>query len=370
MLAAWNIKGLNKADKLREISSHLLKLQPDIIVLIETRVKESKASMIRNKLGFKGNYIDNYCHHGNGRLWVEWNPNKVSVRHVSSSSQFIHCSVYAIDGSFNYWMTAIYAHNKLIHRKKLWKDLEDIDKNQTGPWCTVGDFNNVMSSQDRIGGNTVTETEYEDLNIMVENTGLGEMDSKGEFYTWTNKQANNPIYSRIDRLLANAEWFHTYNQATLTILPPHVSDHAMLYLQMPTAPGGKKQFRFNNCWVEAISYLECVERNWNQPARGPPMQKLWFKFERLKPDLLKLQKQTNDIQNKKTKARELLDQAYEELRCHKMDPNIIALVKTKTEELLYWNEIEEKMLQQRTKIDWIRLGDGNNAYFHACVTPF
>ncbi|XP_058757778.1 uncharacterized protein LOC131631035 [Vicia villosa] len=247
MLAAWNIRGLNKADKLREVSSHILKLQPDIIVLIETRVKENKASAIRNKLRLKGDYIDNYCHHGNGR-------------------------------GRNFGRT--------------WKIFIRTNK---GPWCAVGDFNNVASSQDRIRGNLVTETKYEDFQAMMDTTGLGEMDSKGEFFTWTNKQANNPIYSRIDRLLANVEWLHTNSQDVLTILPPHVSDHAVLYLTTPRNNYGRRQFRFNNCWVNVVGYMECVERNLTQPARGTPMQKLWFKLKRLKPDLLKLQKQTNDI---------------------------------------------------------------------------
>ena len=51
---SWNIRGLNKAGKLREISSHLLNLQPSIVVLIETRVKEANAHKIRGKLGLKG----------------------------------------------------------------------------------------------------------------------------------------------------------------------------------------------------------------------------------------------------------------------------------------------------------------------------
>lgn len=220
MLVSWNVRGLNKAGKLREISSHLLKLQPTIVVLIETRVKQEKAQKIRDKLCLKGRYLDNYNHHENGRLWIEWNDNKVDVRYVRSTSQFIHCGVYDLAGTFKFWLTAIYAHNQLNERKKLWKDLEEIHDMQQGPWCAVGDYNNVAKSQDRVGGKLVTEAEYEDLQAMMDATGLSEMDSSGEFFTWTNKQADNPIYSRIDRILANIDWFQTHSDANLTILPP------------------------------------------------------------------------------------------------------------------------------------------------------
>jgi exonuclease III len=60
MIVSWNIRGLNKAGKVREISSRLQRLTPAISVLIETRVKAQNATRIRQKLKLKGNYMDNY----------------------------------------------------------------------------------------------------------------------------------------------------------------------------------------------------------------------------------------------------------------------------------------------------------------------
>ena len=68
MILAWNVRGLNKSGKIKEISSHLHDLKPDIIILIETRVKSGKAVPVRNKLNLKGTYVDNYEKHENGRL--------------------------------------------------------------------------------------------------------------------------------------------------------------------------------------------------------------------------------------------------------------------------------------------------------------
>jgi hypothetical protein len=50
MLVACNIRGLNKAGKAREIGSRLLQLKPALVVLIETRVKSTKAANIRTKM--------------------------------------------------------------------------------------------------------------------------------------------------------------------------------------------------------------------------------------------------------------------------------------------------------------------------------
>lgn len=50
-----------------------------------------------------------------------------------------------------------------------------------------------------------------------------------------------------------------------------------------------------------------------------------------------------------------------------MNKNLIHKVKDKSTDILKWQEIEEKTLHQKAKIEWIKLGNGNNQYFHATV---
>lgn len=93
------------------------------------------------------------------------------------------------------------------------------------------DFNNVSQTQDRIGGNHVTEVEFRDLVNVMGKTDLIEKHSVGDHYTWFNKHSNGPIYSRIDRVVGNMEW-HTKNMnIVLKIMDPRVSDHALLCLE-------------------------------------------------------------------------------------------------------------------------------------------
>ncbi|KAL5132045.1 putative ribonuclease H protein [Glycine soja] len=364
MLVSWNIRGLNKAGKLREISSHLLNLQPSIVVLIETRVKEANAHKIRGKLGLKGKYLDNYSQYGNGTLWIFWDDSKLELRYVRSSCQLIHCSVHDVAGKFKFWLTTIYAHNQLDNRKKLWLELDDIYKNQQGPWCAVGDYNNVLNSMDKIGGQLVIEAEFKDLRAMMENIGLCEMDSSSEFFTWSNKQAFAPIYSRIDRILANVEWLQDHVGASLDILPAHISDHALLHLHFPDSVKKHKLFRFHNGWTNVLGFQDIVDKSWSKDVKGLPMQRLWKKLMRLKNELLTLNRKS-DIQKKVQSARIDLAEAFVELRTNQTEASRINKVKEKTESLIYWNEMEERDLMQRAKIDWISLGDGNTKFFHA-----
>jgi hypothetical protein len=54
MITSWNVRGLNKVGKLREISSRLLKLHPTIAIILETRVKAANANKVRDHLKLRG----------------------------------------------------------------------------------------------------------------------------------------------------------------------------------------------------------------------------------------------------------------------------------------------------------------------------
>lgn len=81
--------------------------------------------------------------------------------------------------------------------------MADLHRQYKGPWCAVGDYNNITTSHYRIGGKQIVEAEYKDYNDILSTTGPCEINRKGEFFTWSNKQSDNPIYSSIDRLIAN-----------------------------------------------------------------------------------------------------------------------------------------------------------------------
>ena len=48
-------------------------------------------------------------------------------------------------------ITLVYALNDEDGRNKLWRDLEDITKGIQDPWDVIGDFNDVLSQEERLG---------------------------------------------------------------------------------------------------------------------------------------------------------------------------------------------------------------------------
>ncbi|XP_058775015.1 uncharacterized protein LOC131649265 [Vicia villosa] len=352
----------------REISSRLSKLRPDIAILVETRVKQDKAVHIRKMMGGSWNYLDNYKKHANGRVWIMWDKCKVDIKGICDSDQMIHCGVFDITSNFQHWLTAIYADNKLERRRILWKDIEKIHSTQQGPWCLIGDYNNVLTTDDRIGGKEIHEGEYSDLATMMTNCGLAELDKIGDRYTWCNKHVNGTIYSCIDRAIANNDWFQQRLKWELHVLEPSISDHALLCLRNNEhTQRTKSMFKFLNKVTEVHDYREQVERNWNRGGRGTSQGNLWDKLKRLQPTIKRLSKPFKGISMQIDKARKDLEDTQKHIVNDRGNKELTKEEKQKTESLLELLAIDEQIMRQRAKVSWIRLGDGNNAYFHATL---
>ncbi|CAK8540047.1 unnamed protein product [Lathyrus sativus] len=113
-------------------------------------------------------------------------------------------------------------------------------------------------------------------------------------------------------------------------------------------------------------YLEVVSSNWKVPLLlGEAMHTVWKKMKNT-PTIIRLKsKPISGIKLQHENEREALKEAEMELLEDRIDPRKIDKVKKCTGKVIKWNTIEEQALIQRAKIDWLRLGDGNNAYFQA-----
>ncbi|CAI8611345.1 unnamed protein product [Vicia faba] len=72
-------------------------------------------------------------------------------------------------------------------------------------------------------------------------------------------------------------------------------------------------------------------------------------------------------QYKIAKAREDLIKAHEALLLDLMNVQIIGRVKRCTEKVIQLNSMEEQTLHQRANLDWLKMGDVNNSFFHATL---
>lgn len=81
-------------------------------------------------------------------------------------------------------LSVVYAQDNVNQRHQLWTDLRNIPIPSQDPWLLSGDFNNVLSSEDRIGS-PVTEAEIKEFKDVINDLQLTPLRSKGWHYTWT-----------------------------------------------------------------------------------------------------------------------------------------------------------------------------------------
>lgn len=95
--------------------------------------------------------------------------------------------VLDLDKRVQYLATIVYALNQIDRRHALWEKIDCLGNNLSMPWIVMGDYNNVLTCQDRIGGNLVAVNEYKELEDMMQRNGLFEAPSTGCHFTWSNK---------------------------------------------------------------------------------------------------------------------------------------------------------------------------------------
>lgn len=125
MIVTWNVMGMNKEARHREIYSSLLDFKVPIITLLETRIKETNADRIRNKLG-SWKIEDNYKDHSIGRISILWKTTEKSLQLIHTSGQHMHMEVYDLADNLQVLITVVYAYNQLDRRRTLWQDGESI----------------------------------------------------------------------------------------------------------------------------------------------------------------------------------------------------------------------------------------------------
>lgn len=139
------------------------------------------------------------------------------------------------------WLTVVYAHNQINKRRELWNHIKRLSNTINELCMVIGDYNNVLTMEDKIGGCPVQEVEYYDLEDMMKVVGLFEYTTHGNHHTWSNKHTNWIIYSRIGKDICDKNWFLKFPNSEIEILAPDIFDHAPLKVAMdPNIPSKKK----------------------------------------------------------------------------------------------------------------------------------
>ena len=129
--------------------------------------------------------------------------------------------------------------------------LERLGKQDDSPWVCIGDFNEVLSVNEKEGGVDRLSRSIEKFRCCLESTGLRDMGYIGSWFTWAVQRRDyGCIRERIDRALINFDWKTKFPQVRLYHLSNSTSDHCILLLRFDSTKRNiqksKRIFRFES----------------------------------------------------------------------------------------------------------------------------
>ncbi|XP_060187475.1 uncharacterized protein LOC132616812 [Lycium barbarum] len=329
--------------KQRELKEFLKKNKVDLLGCYETKVKQNKASKVQQCFGSGWTYTCNYGSAVNGRIWVMWNAG-VDVLILKESSQTMHCKVKDRNSNFSSFVTFVYGLHTLADRLPLWTQLREINTIVSGPWLVVGDFNSVLTVDDRINGAPVHQGELFDFQDCVDDLGLGILNKSGSTYSWSNKRdAGERIYNLIDWALGNAAWFQNFGGIGAYYMLPHCSDHTSILINTTLSRSvGKAPYRLLLALLQQEQFKQAVQLVWARQIRGYTMYAVWRKLKLLELYTRGMHREFSTIETKLLELKGRLREVQEKLNADHFNQILIEEERNINVQVEKWDSIQEK----------------------------
>ncbi|KAK2435568.1 hypothetical protein QL285_020615 [Trifolium repens] len=296
---------------------------------METKLKETEMERIKARSGFECGVVVPCRGQGKERavgLALLWN-NQVNFTLDSFSSNHIAGSVLDDVNDETWFFSGVYGFPEEQNKKKTWMLIHHLASKATSRWLCVGDLNDMLSGEDKKGGNSRTLSQLSLGRQTIDACGLLDMGFEGYPFTWTNgREGAENIQCRLDRALATQSFMNRFSPTRVAHLPRYGSDHAALLIVLEAHHYSRRKkrvhlFRFEECWTKDTRCVEEVRRQWT--SSGPRIEE-------------------------KLGAMSALDKFFEEYRTYTIRKEIIKLEKELKEDNM-WTESEVGILNYKVK---------------------
>ncbi|KAI9126193.1 hypothetical protein K1719_002614 [Acacia pycnantha] len=218
-----------------------------------------------------------------GGIWLLWNIDELVVNVKVRDEQFLHCDVNL--GGEAMLFTTIYASPIEQKRIRLWDTLLQLASGIFEPWLLAGDFNDIKTPLEQIGGGRVSELRCRRFNEWIEDCKLIDIEAKGPLFTWKGPkwEGLERVYKRLDRCLCSTSWQDRFEEAEVRVLPRLCSDHHPILVSscLEQKEWRPRLFRYEAMWKLHDYFDDVLLNSWQGNGETPA------KLENLQQDLLK-----------------------------------------------------------------------------------
>ncbi|KAK4283882.1 hypothetical protein QN277_000786 [Acacia crassicarpa] len=331
-----------------------------MIVLSETKCANAARFRCFQSMGFDRQAFMPSVGRSGGMVAV-WRSNMIDVAVCNLDRQFIHfkCSCR---GWPLFFLTSIYSIPICAQKLLLWNALEDFASSLSIPWVVFGDFNDIVSASEKSGGCANNDSRFRRFTDRLRRCKLSDLGFCGSKFTWRGPLfRGRRIFERLDRALVNDAFLSSFGNCVLKVLPrTKFSDHNPICLnwESETQRSMDRPFRFEAMWIKHAQYKSFLEGEWvaegNINESLGKLRNSLGVWNRNVFGLVECQKY-------------VIMKRLEGIQCSQAYPRsqfLCSLEAKLHEDLERLLDIEEIKWFQKSRSDWISMGDQNTRFYH------
>ena len=354
----WNCQGAGSTETVQKIREVRRLHFPDFMFLMETKQKYAYVSGLQKSLGYDKLFTvePNGLSGGLAVMWKD----SYNVEILSSDKRIIDMKISS--GPLDFFLSCIYGDPVRARRQVVWDRLVDIGLVRDTAWVLAGDFNEIMSNEEKLGGEERSESTFWGFRSMAQNCKLKEIRSSGNIFSWAGKRESGWIQCRLDRGFGNDEWFNMFPRSHLQYSDMWASDHRPFLIRFAheSEDHYKRRFYFDKRMADEEGFEDLIKQSWCGAEEDDSCTVA--RIARCRQDIAKWKRHTSF--NSKDKITRLkLDLEFEVSKLH---ANFHSM-KLLRQQLATAYLDEERYWRQKCREEWLKAGDRNTRYFHNCV---
>ena len=364
-ILSWNVRGVNDPVKRSVIKGFLRSNRVDLVCFQETKVQQMNVGMVRSLgVGRFLNWTALDAEGSAGGILLLWDKRRISLVDSVAGRFSVSCRFRMEEDGLQWVFSGVYGPIEKRYRESFWEELGSIRGLWDNPWCVGGDFNEILSLNERSRGGRISKSMRRFADVLND-LGLRDLPLQGGHYTWQGG-SNGRSMSRLDRFLVSPDWESQCNKVIQRRLPRPVSDHFPIMLDSEGVRLGLTPFRFELMWLKHEGFKEILKGWWQdlqfhgsfsfiissklRALKG--LLKIWNrevfgKVEYQKKDALRRASYWDELEKERVLSLEEVEER----------------VKAK-DDFKRWALMEETSWRQKSRETWLKEGDRNMGFFH------